>query len=202
MLGVAGTLADWFAAAIITRHPLLQVFLSPRIRYLALASNSVGMLPFFVVGFLRLVLTDPLYYLLGRWYGDDALGWADRNWGGSSHSVRIIERWFARAAYPIVAVAPNGLVCLLAGATGMPPVPFAVLNVTGTMARLVIIRAFAAALEGPLEALVGFIDRYQWWIVAVSVAVGLVQLRRSRRPRGAEMSPAGPGTTAGTGDDP
>ena len=180
-LTVAGILADWFAAAIITDHPLLQMFLNPRLRYLTLASNQVDPVPFFLVGFFRLVLTDPLYFLLGRWYGDAALLWMERHGGESGRAVRILERWFAKAAYPIVAFAPNGFICLLAGATGMRPAVFATLNIGGTIVRLIAVRALAEALERPLESLLDFIGRYQWWVVGVSVAFGLFEWWRSRR---------------------
>ena len=180
-LTVAGTLADWFAAAIITDHPLLQMFLNPRLRYLTLAANLVDPVPFYLVGFFRLVLTDPLYYLLGRWYGEAALRWIERHGGESGAAVPIFERWFTKAAYPIVAIAPNGFVCLLAGATGMRPVVFAALNVGGTIVRLIAVRALAEVLEQPLEDVLGFIGRYQWWVVGISVALGLFQWWRSRR---------------------
>ena len=181
LLTVAGILADWFAAAIITDHPLLQMFLNPRLRYLTLASNQVDPVPFFLVGFFRLVLTDPLYYLLGRWYGDAALRWMERHGGESGAAVRIFERWFAKAAYPVVALAPNGFICLLAGSTGMRPGVFAALNVGGTIVRLIAVRVFAEALERPLDTALDFIREYQWWVVGVSVVLGLLQWWRSRR---------------------
>jgi membrane protein DedA with SNARE-associated domain len=180
-LSVAGTLADWFAAAIITEHPLLQIFMNPRIRYLALASNQLDATPYYLVGFFRLVLTDPLYFLFGRLYGDAALRWMERHWPSSEHLIVATERLFARASYPLVAVAPNGVICLLAGATGMRPATFVALNVGGTVARLVAIRAFAEALAGPIDVVFGIIDRYRWWLVGISVAIGLYELHRSRK---------------------
>jgi len=47
--------------------------------------------------------------------------------------LRIDERLFRRGAYVVVAVWPINVVCLLAGATKMRPVPFFVLNITGTI---------------------------------------------------------------------
>ena len=188
-LTVAGTLADWFAAAIIVRHPLLEMFLNPRIRYLTLVANRVEPVAFFLVGFFRLVLTDPLFYLLGLWYGDAALRWMERR--GNPRVVRAAEGWFAKAAYPIVFIAPNGFVCLLAGATGMAPVVFVALNVTGTIIRLVTVRALANVLERPLEAVLRVVDRYQWWIVGVSVALGVFEWWwRRRRGEPPIQSPA------------
>jgi membrane protein DedA with SNARE-associated domain len=182
VLSIAATVADWFAAAIITREPVLQILLNPRLRYLALASNQLDAVTFFAVSFVRLVLTDPLYYLLGLWYGDRAVRWVERNWTGEG-SLKATERWFRRAAYPVVALAPNGLVCILAGATGMAPPVFIALNVGGTIARLILVRIFASALEEPLDWLLRFIGRYQWWLVGLSVALGLVQFTQNRRSR-------------------
>jgi membrane protein DedA with SNARE-associated domain len=185
-LTLAGMLGDWFAAAIINEHPLLQMFINPRSRYLALASNQVDTVPYYVVGFLRLVLTDPLFYLLGYWYGENALRWIEKRLGDDGGMVKSFERFFSKAAYPIVLFAPNGYICAMAGMTGMRPAVFVTLNVVGTAGRLVVIRHTAAALSSPLEGLLELIQRYQWWIVGVSVTFGLLQLagrfRRGEAP--------------------
>lgn len=175
-LTVAGTLGDWFAAAIINEHPLLQMFINPRNRYLALASNQVDTVPFYVVGFLRLVLTDPLFYVLGYFYGDNALEWMRKKLGEDGAMVDTFERFFSKASYPIVLLVPNGYICAMAGMTGMRPAAFMALNVTGTIGRLVIIRQSAAVLSEPLDDVLSFIQQYQWWIVGVSIAIGLWQV--------------------------
>lgn len=188
-LSLAGTLGDWFAAAIITEHPLLQMFINPRSRYLALASNQVDTVPYYVVGFFRLVLTDPLFYLLGYWYGDNALRWIEKKLGDDGGLVKGFERIFSKAAYPIVLLAPNGYICAMAGMTGMRPAVFMSLNVVGTAVRLVVIRQTAEALSSPLEGLLELIQRYQWWIVGVSMAIGLWQLTSRWRRGESELEP-------------
>src|SRR5438105_4488909 len=75
VLHVAGTLADWFAPALLAHAPLLELFLNPRLRYMALVADRVGTVAFFSVALIRLVMLDPLYYFLGRWYGDAAVRW-------------------------------------------------------------------------------------------------------------------------------
>lgn len=180
-LTVAGTLGDWFGAAIINEHPLLQMFINPRSRYLALAANEVDTVPFFVVGFFRLVLTDPLFYILGIHYGDTAVKWIEKKMGDDEGFVQRLVKFFGKASYVIVAVAPNGYICALAGSSGMRPGVFAVLNVGGTMVRLVIIKYTAKAFEGPLDGVMGFIQDYQWWIVGVSMGLGLLQLATRRK---------------------
>ena len=188
-LTVVGTLGDWFAAAIINEHPLLQMFINPRNRYLALASNQVDTVPFYVVGFTRLVLTDPLYYLLGYWYGDNALRWIEKKLGEDGSLVETFERFFSKAAYPIVLLAPNGYICAMAGMTGMRPRVFVSLNLVGTILRLVLIRQFAATFDEPLEGFLEFIQRYQWWIVGLSIALGVWQLSGKWRRGEREVEP-------------
>lgn len=188
-LTIAGTLGDWFAAAIINEHPLLQMFINPRSRYLALASNQIDTVPFYVVGFVRLVLTDPIFYLLGWFYGDNALRWIQKRLGEDGALVERFERFFTKAAYPIVLFAPNGYICAMAGMTGMRPPVFMVLNVVGTVTRLIVIRQTAAALESPLQSVLDFIERYQWWIVGFSIALGVWQLTGKWRKGEREIEP-------------
>jgi membrane protein DedA with SNARE-associated domain len=186
LLSVAGTVADAVGPALVTHHPLVQMFLNPRNRYLALASNQVGTVPFFVVGFLRLVLTDPLFYVLGVLYGDAALRWMEKKMG--DETIQTLRRWFGKAAYPIVLIAPNGYVCLLAGATGMRPAVFISLNLTGTVARLIIIRAAADVFSGPLNAVLRFLRHYQWWLTGLSVVIVTIQVWSSRRKGRSEIA--------------
>src|ERR1043165_8445434 len=67
---VAGTIVNLASPALINDHPLVAIFFNPINRYLILASNRVDTWEFFAVGFFRLVLTDPLYFMLGHWFGD------------------------------------------------------------------------------------------------------------------------------------
>ena len=103
--------------AIVAHHPLLEIWLNPTNRYLALAANRVDPFWFYLVAFVRLTITDPLFYLLGLWYGDRAFTWVKARSVGSARFIGTIERWFAKASYPIVFLAPNWIVC------GPLPVP-------------------------------------------------------------------------------
>ena len=179
---VMANIGGWFGPAILVDHPLLEMFLNPANRYLALASNRVDAVSYFAVGFIRLVLTDPVFYLFGLWYGDAALQWLRERSTGSARLLQTVERWFAKARWVIVFIAPNAIVCMLAGATKMRVLPFAVLDVAGTIGRLVLIRALADVFTGPLAAATRFIDRYQWWLLAVTIAIGVMQASRKRQP--------------------
>jgi membrane protein DedA with SNARE-associated domain len=186
VLTVAGMVADAVGPHLILSHPLLQMFLNPRNRYLLLAAPHVAAAPFFVVGFIRLILTDPLGYLLGRQYGDGALRWARRAFGDG---VNTAVQWFSKAAPLVILVAPNLYMCILAGTSRMRVRTFVALNVTGTIGRLILIRLTGDAFEQQLNDVLDFIRRYQWWLVGISVVAVTIQVISSRR-RGILETPA------------
>jgi membrane protein DedA with SNARE-associated domain len=187
-LAVVGMVADVLGPALITERPLLQIALNPRNRYLVLGAVQIAVVPFFVVAFVRLVLTDPLFYVLGRQYGDGALDWVERQTGGAG-TIPMLVRWFSKASHVVLVVAPSGYVCLLAGATGMGPRIFAALNVLGTVGRLILIWFLAAAVEDTLLDIVSWVQRYQWWLVGASFLLVSLQSRR-KAERGELESPA------------
>ena len=142
--GISGLVADWFGPVLALQHPLLQIALDRKIRYLALSAHHVAPLPWLFVGFARLTVTDPFWYVLGRSYGEDSTRWIEKHLGGA-RLIRLTERWFSRPSWLIVIIAPDGLVCLLAGATDISPVTFALLDLVGTIGRLVVVAVLAEA---------------------------------------------------------
>ncbi len=178
ILAVLGTVADIIGPGLITERPLLQMFLNPRNRYLLLASPQVDTVAFLLVGFVRLVLTDPLFYLLGVQYGDAALRWAERKAGDDIGFIRAAERFFARFGSVVILIAPSGYLCLLAGATGMRARRFITLDVVGTVGRLVLFRVLGETFKDELLGVLGFIQRYQWWLIGLSLVVVAIQSRR------------------------
>ena len=95
--------------------------------------------------------------------------------------MRAAEHWFRRAAYPIVAVAPSNIVCVLAGATGMRTIPFLVTNFGGTAVRMGLIWWIGDVFSEPLLDAVDFIARYRWWFTGVTVALVAWSVWRGRR---------------------
>ncbi len=181
---VAGTVANWLAPLLVTRHPLLLIGLNPRLRYLVLASPRLSALAFFAVPLVRLVSIDLLTYLLGRWCGEAVLAWVAPRIGRASRVLRVLQRWFGRAAPVATFAFPSGIVCLLAGSSGMRLEPFACLAVGGILLRLVGVRILATVLRPQLAAVLRFIARNQVWLLALTLAAGVVQVvvvvRRSR----------------------
>jgi membrane protein DedA with SNARE-associated domain len=176
----AGTITNLAAPALINDHPLVVIFFNPINRYLILASNRVETWEFFAVAFFRLTLTDPLYFMLGRWFGDGALDWIESKTGNSG-MVPFVKKWFGRAGPVIVFAAPNAYVCLLAGAARMKLRVFVALNVVGTFSRLILIKVTGNALEPVLDPVLNFIKRYQWQLVALSIIIFSLQSMANRR---------------------
>ena len=180
-IGIVGTA---FAPPLLARAPLLLVAMSPLFRHLALASSSIDAVPFVVVAVARLFATDPFFYAIGREYGDEAIDWVEARSGRAARFVRALERVFERAAFLVLFVSPGPLVCLLAGAAHMPVGRFVVVNLAGTVATVLLIRAFGVAFADALEAVRAFVEGNLFMLTVLScvlVAVSVVAKRRRWR---------------------
>ncbi len=164
-LALAGDLA---LAEFVDKHPAWLIALNPRNRNLALATNQLEATTYYVIGFVRLVISDPLYYLLGFWYGDRALRWVERRSRTYGPFIRDGENFFRKASYPLIFAAPNNVICALSAATGVRLRTFIALNLSGTVVRLILIRQLGEVFESPLESIVDFIARYRTPVLIIS----------------------------------
>jgi len=182
ILVVASNVGNLFYATLVVRHPALLLALNSTNRVLVGVTNQLDAVSYYAIGFVRLIVADPLFYLLGLFYGDAAIRWIERKMGDGAASIIWFEKAFNKARYPIVLIAPNNPVCLLAGATNMPVPVFLSLNAAGTVGRLYLARLFGKAFIAPISAVTGFLDRYRWPILAGSVALFALQslLKRSK----------------------
>jgi membrane protein DedA with SNARE-associated domain len=169
------------------RHPLALTLLNARSRILVLTTNQLDAWSYYLAAGARLLLSDPLFYLLGHWYGDGALQWVERRSKSFGEQVRLYERAFAKAAYPLVVVAPNPWICLFAGAAGMRLPVFFALNVTGTMGRLYLIRRLGEAFESPIASVLDFFARYRLPLFVLSVVLVLLVVWSDRRSQRSEI---------------
>jgi membrane protein DedA with SNARE-associated domain len=179
---VAATLANVFLAPLRREHPLIVLLLDARNRQLILVSNRMDALAFILVGAARRMASDPLYYLLGYWYGERAVRWMETTLGSGGSVVRTVERIFSKAAPVMVFLFPGAPVCVLAGASGMSPVVFAACNAAGTLSIVVGLRVFSHVLSEPIESLTSFVDNNAKWLAlaaAVSTVILLLQQRRT-----------------------
>ena len=176
-----GMIADIAGPGLINERPLLQIVLNARNRYLLLAAAQVDALSFFLVGFFRLTLTDPIGYVLGRQYGEGGRRWIKEKLGDDGGVMANVEHHFARLAPLVMLLAPNLYMCVLAGATGMRPRVFVPLNVLGTIGRLLLFWFAADTFQEQLLDVLDVIQRYQWPLIAVSFVLVSLQARRFNR---------------------
>jgi membrane protein DedA with SNARE-associated domain len=186
-LVVASWVGDALAPTLAVEHPLVLLVLSPRMRNQVLVVNQIPVLVFFAVATLRLLAADPPFFFLGRWYGDSAVAWVARQSPRTAELVTGSERTWRGVLYPLVAIAPNNVVCLLAGSMGMRPLVFMVLNVAGTLGRLTLIVLFGAAFEEQINWVLELIGEYRWWLVALSTLVVAIFAWRGARAGGGEL---------------
>lgn len=187
VLIAVGTVANALAPWLLKNHPLWLVALEARNRNLLAAAARVDVVPFVVFGVARRMLSDPLFFLLGHVYGDRALRWAERRLGGSEIVVKLTEQWFRRASGAMVFLFPGALVCVLAGVSRMSVRAFLALNFAGTVCAVIILRLFARALEGPIDAVLRFNDRNVKWLTLASIALVLVAFLLQRARGGGEF---------------
>lgn len=172
LITVMGLVASAFTPTLATKHPLLMIALDARNRFLVLARH-VDIVPFVIVAVLRRSFSDPLFYLLGRYYGENALRWLQKK-GGAGDLVPLTEKLFRKAGYPMVFAFPGAIVCALAGQTGMSPIGFLIANLSGTLTSVFLVRRFSSAISSPVEGLLGFFSRHL--VATTAVSIGLVVL--------------------------
>lgn len=166
----ASNVANALWPTLVNDHPLLLLSLSSINRYLVATTPVTDPVPFFVVAVVRLMLPDPFFFFLGRWYGERGLGWLNRRFPSVIRSWAVFERFFRKARYPAVVIAPNNAVCLLAGVDGMPVRLFFPLAFLGTVGRVILIRVTGDLFSVPVSDGLGFVERYRWWLVGLSVS--------------------------------
>ncbi|MDZ7678104.1 MAG: hypothetical protein U5K29_06100 [Acidimicrobiales bacterium] len=188
ILTIGAYIGDALAPDLVNRNPVLLILLNARNRNLALVTNQLDAVTFYVIGTLRLLLSDPLFYLLGWFYGDAAVKWAERNTKTLGDSLRWVEQHFKQFSLPLVFAFPNNFICLFAGAAGMRPIVFAVANVSGTIARLVAIRVVGAQFSGPIDWLLEFIGTYRIPLLVVSISLAAFTFLNEFRRGGGELT--------------
>ena len=162
------------APDLVNSHPLLLLALNSQNRSLILATNQLDALSYYGMGTVRLLVSDPLFFLLGYWYGDTAMQWMEQRTKTFGHTLRQWEGWFGKAAYPVVFVAPNQYVCMFAGAAGMSLPGFFITNLAGTIARLYLIRRLGDAFDQPIEDVLSWISDHRVPLLAVSISITVI----------------------------
>ncbi|MEM9616046.1 MAG: hypothetical protein AAGA59_24145 [Actinomycetota bacterium] len=160
---------DLIASLIFDSRPGLLLAMNPRLRYLVNGANELSVVPYALIGFARLIASDPLYYLLGYWYGDRAIAWTARRSRTYGPLVEDGQRFFRKAAYPIIFFAPNSLVSALSAISGIRPRIFFTLNITGTIVRLIAVWFIGGLIEDQVDSVQSWIGGNRIWILGLSV---------------------------------
>jgi membrane protein DedA with SNARE-associated domain len=178
---VAGYTGDALTTTLAEDHPLLLILLNARSRILVLTTNQLDAVSYYLAAGVRLLASDPLFYLLGVWYGDAMIVWVEKRSKTFGEQIRLYEQAFAKAAYPLVFIMPNPYICLFAGASGMRVRSFFALNIAGTVARLYLIRRLGEAFDEPIQGVLGFFGRYRLPLFIASVALMVFIIWNDRR---------------------
>jgi membrane protein DedA with SNARE-associated domain len=144
-----------------------------------------GFLPWALVGAGRLLLAAVVCHMIGRCYGDRALRWFWRFLGMPQEQVAKFEQQIARAEWFVVPFfVGSNIVWALTGAASTTWKKLAPMFVIGITARLALLWWLADQFKRPLDDFINWTNRYQLWIIGISVAVvALANLRNFRKGR-------------------
>lgn len=167
ILFILGTVGSNIGPALVDNHPVLVISLAARNRNLFGSVPYIDALPYFMIGFSRLMFAAIALFFVGRWYGDRTLAWVERQVEGLPSAFHWAERAVDRFGWLAVLLMPgSNVVCALVGHRRMSPKRFIPIVATGIMIRLSVLWAGGKAFEDQIRWFLSQIDRYQWWIVA------------------------------------
>jgi hypothetical protein len=142
VLTVVSNIGTAAAPTLATDQPLVLMALSPRLAFLTLAANKVALIPFLVVGMIRLCVADPFHFALGRRHGTAAL---DRIPGRLRRMTDAVRGIAGRSVPVLVFLRPNGTNLAIAGASTTKRVHVAIADVVGTGIYLVLVHTAGTA---------------------------------------------------------
>jgi hypothetical protein len=186
-LVICTNVANGLWARWVDDNPAGLLALSSRQRYLALTvAGGVGVWPFIVVGTLRLTAAFVVCHLAGRAYREDLLRIFTKYLGLTPDALDAYHRGLDKAEVAIIPFfVGSNIVAVLTGIRRTNPVRLAALLAVGIAGRLVAIWYLAKAFEEPLVDFLGWVQRYQFWVIGASIAVVvLINVRNFRRGAG------------------
>jgi hypothetical protein len=182
-LVVCSNVASAVWARWVETNPEGLLGLSSRNRYLALTlASGIPLGAYVVIATLRLSAAFVVCHLIGRAYRSQALNWFTRYLGVAPESLEAFQRGFDRAQVVLIPFfAGSNIVAVLSGVHRTPPAKLAALLAIGIAGRLALMWWLARTFEDQLVDFLGWLQRYQWWAVGISIAiVVLVNVRNLR----------------------
>jgi membrane protein DedA with SNARE-associated domain len=176
-----GTFGSNIGPAWVDDRPAVLLTLSSRNRNLFGSVPFIDPLPYFAIGFVRILVAGVVLFFVGRWYGRRALTWFEGQVGDLPPVYRWFQRAIDRAGWLLVIAMPgSNLVCLMAGHRRMGIARFTSLLSIGIVLKLVVLWQGGKIFEDQIRAFLGWIEDYQWWVVAGLFALSfLTQGRRA-----------------------
>lgn len=174
--------ATW--AKLDDEHPLRLLMLSARNRNLVFTVPFVSSpVAWALVGALRLAAAAVVCHMIGRCYGDRALRWFWRFLGMPQEQVRKFEQQVARAEWIIVPwFVGSNIVWALTGAAATTWRRLVPMFAIGVAVRFALLWWLSKAFESQVRSVVDWTNKYQLWIILVSVLlVVVVNVRNFRR---------------------
>lgn len=165
-------------------HPLALILLAPSIRNFTLVSTSLDNWAYYGVGIARVLLSDPLYYLLGFWFGQSAITWMERRTRTWGDMLRQLEQGFGRYGYLLLFALPYNFMPMLAGAARLPLLRVLIVRAAGIGTRIFLIKQFGMRFEGGLNNVLGWIGEYRVPLLMVSVALVALSIALEVRKKG------------------
>jgi hypothetical protein len=183
-LVVCTNLANAFWAKWVIDNPVGLLALSSRQRYLVgTVAAGIGVVPYVVVATVRIAAAFAVCHLIGRAYRGRVLHLFTRYLGLTPEAIDSYYRGLERAEIVIVPFfVGSNIIAVLTGIRGTNPARLATLLAVGIAGRLALMWWLAKVFEEPIMDFLNWVDRYDKWVIAVSVAlVILVNLRNFRR---------------------
>jgi membrane protein DedA with SNARE-associated domain len=178
-LYVLGFATNGLATKLVDKHPLGLIALSPRYRYYILGSSRIDAIPYYLVGIGRLIISDPVYFSLGWFFGDRAIAFFEDSLG--KQTMDQTRGFFLKASTVMALFFAGPIICVLAGAAGMKAKKFFTLNLIGTTIIVIALRVFAKSLDGPVQSLLRFNKQYSKYILIASIGLSVLYLSRGLR---------------------
>lgn len=184
---VLGWVGDVFWGSLVDRSPLTLLLLNAKPRYQLLVVNQLAPAVFYPVALVRLLVTKPLVWLVGAWYGPRSVAWIAERSERTGQFVRWTQRHFKRFGWLVMLVTTSNPVCLLAGSVGYPLYKLMGLAVIGTLVRLWAVDVVGGALSDQIEWVIDWVVDHRVLVVAVSAAVVIGGIAWQRRSGGSAL---------------
>ncbi len=184
-LFVLGTIGSNIGPALVDERPELVLLLSSRNRNLFGSVPYIDLLPYVLIGFVRVLAAAVALYFCGRYFGEKAVRWLEGQAGEPPRIYVWLERAVDKMGVWAVIIFPgSNVVCLLVGHRGMKPRTFLIFVSIGIAIKLWVLRVLGRVFESEIRSFLDFIDKYQWWLVGGLFALSLLQGQFRRGPKG------------------